>query len=1058
MPDDATPAKPRRSLPRRIIGWCLALGVLLALALTAASWWMWTQRVVYLNGLFTSFGPLHGSVEDLTVSPEGMSLRGIELRDPETGDLVLRLPELKVHGGWHQFLKHQVDSVSINDVEVTLSEPFLERLLNQAEDTGSTSFTLPGGWKIGHVELRNARLRYEERDGTVAELVANYHARDISTLDDGALDVGQHDFEIHGGRLAHGENPLKLGELQAHGQIRDGIVDLKTLSVDKLDLALTPEFLDFLTPDSVKGSKAQPVATPQASPSPTQRAASLVRGVRIGNLDFKRIELSTAGFRPGNVSGLTLPDALARFDYETSNLEWLPDGATSTDVQRLRLAHLEIKPNGEGEGLFLCRDVNVELPPPKNGQWRVGQLTLVSPEIHWTPQLHKILIPESGASPSNDVSGSSKPWSVVFENFEIREANVSFSDPAWLPFAIQSKATLSLQDMRLDANGAHSTGEQVLRARDMSFSYPSRNPEKPLKPFLEIPSGILGVKIDEWNASTSVATLELNQPIMRLRDGNTTWFDAEIEGAAKQEEQPPSKANEDIPFWEKLHFVHCAITDGALDYAPVREGHTMEALSRFTFTTDDAKPGLHRLRFENFEARLPGLTLFPFPVARVSFVEISALLPDVWRSHRLEHLHIGGAKIEASDALMKFFNPPAKAADVPSAPAPNEKSSGPEWKAASFKIADSSVTLSHLIPGMDTVTFNVSLDIDDAPLSPAGLEADVAPQRVELANLLIPSPYGGSPVAKLDSIFVEFSPAGLIAKRIDKVEIVSPTLFIGEPLFWYVDYYRQYAANTSKGAELKVAVLDKPFALQAAAAAVAQVQSETGAGWNLRTLQVHRGKLVIAPKGVPLAGIRTPFPFSFTSELSSGSLQADFQIPSDNYEFPAFHLAFEGLSGKVQFNLPLKERDNNLTEVFKVKRIRWKELHLDDGFLSVTYDAGGIYGKFGGAAYNGYVNGGINVYNDADYSWDGWISGNTETRELTEKLFPKYFLMEGKVSTTITAVGDGQELYQTVGKFDGETPGRVSIQALNDLIKELPDYLDFLKLQLAQIGLETLGA
>ena len=36
------------------------------------------------------------------------------------------------------------------------------------------------------------------------------------------------------------------------------------------------------------------------------------------------------------------------------------------------------------------------------------------------------------------------------------------------------------------------------------------------------------------------------------------------------------------------------------------------------------------------------------------------------------------------------------------------------------------------------------LDINDAPLSPAALEADVAPERVELANLLIPSPYGGA--------------------------------------------------------------------------------------------------------------------------------------------------------------------------------------------------------------------------------------------------------------------------------------------------------------------------
>ena len=50
--------------------------------------------------------------------------------------------------------------------------------------------------------------------------------------------------------------------------------------------------------------------------------------------------------------------------------------------------------------------------------------------------------------------------------------------------------------------------------------------------------------------------------------------------------------------------------------------------------------------------------------------------------------------------------------------------------------------------------------------------------------------------------------------------------------------------------------------------------------------------------------------------------------------------------------------------------------------------------------------------------------------------------MEGKVRASITAVGDGDEIYQTVGKFDGETPGRISIEALNDLLKKLPDSLE----------------
>ena len=74
---------------------------------------------------------------------------------------------------------------------------------------------------------------------------------------------------------------------------------------------------------------------------------------------------------------------------------------------------------------------------------------------------------------------------------------------------------------------------------------------------------------------------------------------------------------------------------------------------------------------------------------------------------------------------------------------------------------------------------------------------------------------------------------------------------------------------------------------------------------------------------------------------------------------------------------------------------------------------GGIYGKFGGAAYDGYVNGEFNIYNDAVYSWDGWIGGkNVQTREITRKIFPGYFFMEGKVGATLTTNGDGNEVYR----------------------------------------------
>jgi len=1030
----------------------------MVLALAAVAWWVWSNRVEHINRLLVSSGPVRGTVADLALTTDGISIRGFELRDGKTNALVARVPELSVKGGMRDFTGRQARLISLNDVEVMISKPFLDQLLEGEGGGGSSEgFRLPGGWRVARAELRNARLRYEERDGTTAEIVANYHADDISTTAAGALNVGEQELTITGGALTQGERPVTLAGLHARGHVHEGIIELDELLIEKPALAMTPEFFATLMPDAAKNPK-KPGAAPSAA---TGRAMPPIRGVRIGRIECNDALLSATGFKAGNAAGVELPDGRARVDYETTGLEWLPGKTFSPGAQWVRLDDVEIKPPA-GEGRIACREMNLVMPAPENGRWSIGRLAVREPEIHWTPELRRLLLPErpnATAAGGGAAAGPEANWAALLQNVEIRDARITVADAGSLPFEVRTGATLNLRGLLIDANGVHSAEEQTLEVRGAVLGFRGRGPANAATPFLELPQGTLSLKPDAWNASKAVETLALTKPVLRLRDGNTPWFDAGVAGS-KTEVAAAGPADAGGPLWQRLRFTHLAIEDGSIDIAAALGGRALDAQGKLAVMTDDARPGLHRVRFENFEARLPGLTLFPFPVARVSFVECAAPLPGVWNTHRIESLQVIGADIEAGSALMTFFEPSTaeEATD-----AGNLKSeirnpkSGPDWIVGDFSIADSFVTLDHLVPGMDSVKFEVSLDAKDAPLSPEGLAADVAPQRVELANLQIPSPYGGPPVARLDSVFVNFSPAGLTAKRIDKVEIVSPTLFIGEPLFWYVDYYRRYASQRAPGPETQVAALDKIFALQAAAAAIANEPPAAQSGWNVKTLQVHSGKLVIAPKGVPLAGFRTPFPFSFTSEVDRGTLEADFEIPSDDYELPDLKLRFEGMRGSVQFNLPVKNRDNNVTEVFRVKRIRWKELHGEDAFLSVTYDLGGIYGKFGIAAYEGYVNGEFNIYNDTVYSWDGWVSGkNVQTRELARKLFPGYFFMEGKIGATLTTNGDGSEVYEADGKFENQTPGRISIEALNDLIRKLPESMSGVKEQLAQITLETL--
>ncbi len=1041
MPANSAAPRPRRSLVRRVLVGCVAFGAILSLVLGLAGWWLWKHRVEWINRLLSTAGPVRGSVTDFALGRGGTTLRGFELRDTETRALILRLPEIVVEITVGDILNRRVRLVALNDAEISLSEPILARLSGSRRSGDSPGgVTLPGGWDVARVELRQARLHYIERGGIKGEITADLHADDVSTRADGMLSVGGLELRVAAGSLATGDRaPLKLDALRASGRVEEGRIELEEVAIEKPVLALTPALLGFLAPGAEQ-------------PAAARAPASFVQSLSIGRLTCDNLALSSAGFSPGNIAGIVLPDVEAKASYEMTDFKWSAGGAVVPGAQRLSLEFLELKPSA-GAGRITCRAVTLALPPPRAGHWMIGDILLREPEIVWTPDLRRVFsgsTPEpsagTGAGPAAPATG---PWSWQFQRVDLRDAQVSFDDAGLAPFEIRGRATLSLRDLMIDAQGWHSAALQSLEVTEVALAYPAKDD------FFKLDRGELAIHPDAWNESKAVEVLALERPVLRVRGGNTPWFDGRPEAAATgagTEEAQPGPGATGTPFWQQLQFRRFEIAGGAIDLASTPGGNLVEAHATLAVTTDATTPGLHRARFENFVVFLPGLTLFPFPVARVSVIECAASLPGMWSTHHVESVQVTGANIEVGSALMKVFEPGAGGSGVgtPAAPGTGDRNpaSEPKWTAGRFGIEDSFVSLDRIVPGMDMVAFEVALDLKNAPLSPAGMAADIAPQRAELARLLIPSPFGGAPVAKLDSVFVEFSPAGLVARRIDKVEIVSPTLFIGEPLFWYVDYYRrqaaEQAAEQAPGPETGVA-----------APAIGPRASQPA--WDMGILQVHRGRLVIAPKGVPVAGFRTPFPFSFTSELSNGTLQADFEIPEDNYELPNVKLKFEGMSGNVQFNLPVRGRDNNVTQIFKVKRIRWKDLHIEDAFLSVTFDVGGIYGKFGGAAYGGYVNGEFNIYIDAVYSWDGWLNGtDVETREITQKLFPGYFFMEGKVGTTLTMNGDSNEVYQTDLKFGNRTPGKISIEALNDLIKALPESLIGLKLQLAQVSLETM--
>ena len=323
-----------------------------------------------------------------------------------------------------------------------------------------------------------------------------------------------------------------------------------------------------------------------------------------------------------------------------------------------------------------------------------------------------------------------------------------------------------------------------------------------------------------------------------------------------------------------------------------------------------------------------------------------------------------------------------------------------------------------------------------------GLLAEEKLQKIELAGIEIKDPYNSFiTVAFLPTIFVEFSLAGLARQEIEKIDLIGPSLHVGQGLFWWIDYQRNFREQ-NEGASLGID---------------AGVEAARKPDWVIRTINATAGKIVIAPIGIPIGIV--PFPFDATTSMSGGNIELKLTIPDEDhvYRFPDYKVDLYGLTGDVQFNVPVEEIDNNLVQTFALKRAVWKEHEARDLYITVTFDSDGVYGQFGGASYDGYAEGQFNFYLNDPGKWDAWIAGTEmNTGPLTKVLVPDTFLMEGRVSLKVIAGGRDKVVGETTGEFQATGPGWFDITKLDAVLEKLPPGWNNLKRGLAELSLNSL--
>lgn len=373
-----------------------------------------------------------------------------------------------------------------------------------------------------------------------------------------------------------------------------------------------------------------------------------------------------------------------------------------------------------------------------------------------------------------------------------------------------------------------------------------------------------------------------------------------------------------------------------------------------------------------------------------------------------------------------------------SAPAqPQSSTEGGAFVLQSLDLVDLQISTGESVGALPEVSFKVNSALRDVGLGSAARDLAEKIHQVEFADVEILSPY--DPLKRavtIRTLFAKFSLAGLARQEIEQLTVLNPTIFIGEALFEYM-----------QRADTPGASPPEPV--------------EATEGWKVKKLELNFGRLVVAVGGRSQVGL--PLAFQTTAEnvslssLAGLNLDLVLTIPPDDYDFPAYELAFKNVRGDLRLNYPPDKHANNLVNVVKFDRARWRNFTGRDLWVSVTFDPEGINGLFGGEAYGGYVSGGFSFFLQPDSPWTGWLSATKlDLDGLTADGAPQHFTMTGRADAKVEVNGSAARIERVTGSLRGRGKGRMVINKINDMLAAIPPEWWSLKKEFTRVSLETL--
>jgi hypothetical protein len=403
----------------------------------------------------------------------------------------------------------------------------------------------------------------------------------------------------------------------------------------------------------------------------------------------------------------------------------------------------------------------------------------------------------------------------------------------------------------------------------------------------------------------------------------------------------------------------------------------------------------------------------------------------------LDRIAVSGGTLRFGQEIRPFLQTrPTVPATADPAPAP-----APPMQLRALEIADVRVAVSNELPGFGPgFEFTLSTTLRDLPLGRLSDTLSQETQLIELAHIEILSPIDPLVrVVSLHSVFVYFTLQGLLDSRLQRVILLSPTLYLSRDLFLYMEAMRGGAAggNTFPAADA--------------------AQSP----WIIEQLRIEFGRLVLGGERIGQVGLPLSFQADASdirfADLAALRLTTTLNVRPQSFEFPTLRLELERLRGDLRFSYPPQESPDNLVNELYLDGVRWRQFTAANLWLSATFDQTGVFASLGGEAYGGYLNAGLSFFFGDNSRWIGWTTiTDLNLQELTDVVAPESFRLTGRASLQVEVDAAGSKIERVVGAIDAPKGGEMKVAHLDKFLEELPPAWGVLRRSVTTIGLETL--